>query len=132
MIPDHQATINDLENNLYYMNIRNGAIDNNNGKSTKANDNDYELLRSNYRISPPPRSAPKPPIHSVSGNFFLLKIDDFDEISKSFLCFTVTNANKYTGTLGAHTELDGVPFVLNSALSSDDQSTAFDVRIKFK
>lgn len=64
--------------------------------------------------------------------FFLLKIDDFDEISKSFICFTVTNANKYTGTLGAHTELDGVPFVLNSALSSDDQSTAFDVRIKFK
>lgn len=25
--------------------------------------------------------------------------------------------NKYTGTLGTHTDMDGVPFVLNSALA---------------
>lgn len=71
-IPDHQAKINELENNLYYMNIRNGSNNNNNinGQTTKPNDNEYELLRSSYRLSP----APKPPIHAVTGKFFFLCI----------------------------------------------------------
>lgn len=37
------------------------------------------------------------------------------------------NTNKYTGTLGAHTEMDGVPFIFNPAISVD-QTLAFDVR----
>lgn len=36
------------------------------------------------------------------------------------------NTNKYTGTLGAHTEMDGVPFVFNPAISND-QTMTFDV-----
>lgn len=34
--------------------------------------------------------------------------------------------NKYTGTLGAHFDMDGVPFVLNPAISFD-QAAQFDV-----
>lgn len=63
---DHQSAINELENNLYYMNIRNGvpigATNLNGNEKTIDNNNDYELLRTSYHISPPQRLAPKPPI----------------------------------------------------------------------
>lgn len=46
------------------------------------------------------------------------------------LCsFLAYSPNKYTGTLGAHFDMDGVPFVLNPAISFD-QTAQFDVSIK--
>lgn len=42
---------------------------------------------------------------------------------------SVHNAYKYVGTLGTHTEMDGVPFVFNPAISTD-KSNAFDVSSK--
>lgn len=74
---DHRTAINELENNLYYMNIRNGAgngqtnLNGNEKPTTNDNNNDdYELIRGSYRISPPPRPAPKVPTNS--GNFEIL------------------------------------------------------------
>lgn len=61
-IPTNQTALNELENNLYYMNISNGSNSpyaNGNGKT--ANNNDYELIRTSYQLYPPPRPAPKPP-----------------------------------------------------------------------
>lgn len=66
---DQQSAINELENNLYYMNIRNGAANGatnfNDNEKSKSNDNnnDYEMLRTTYNIMPPPRCAPNPPIN---------------------------------------------------------------------
>lgn len=37
----------------------------------------------------------------------------------------IGNTNKYTGTLGGHTDMDGVPFILNTTLSNDP--IGFDV-----
>lgn len=65
---DQQSAINELENNLYYMNIRNGAANGatnlNGNEKPKSNNNnsDYELLRTSYHITPSPRFAPKSPI----------------------------------------------------------------------
>lgn len=65
--------INELENNLYYMNIRNGsAIPSNldgNEKATNGDNNndDYELIQSSYRISQPPIPGPKPPTQTHLG-----------------------------------------------------------------
>lgn len=64
---DQQSAINELENNLYYMNIRNGAANGatnlNGNEKPKSNDNnnDYEMLRTSYNIMPPTRFAPSPP-----------------------------------------------------------------------
>lgn len=66
---DHPTTINDLEKNLYYMNIQNASnIQQTNGKADKSNNNDdYEILQTSYRLSPPKRMAPKPPVQSPTG-----------------------------------------------------------------
>lgn len=75
---DHQNAINELENNLYYMNIRNGLINGENGKSANGNNNDYELIRGSYRLDPPPRTAPKPPPAVLpAGNFGEKKKPEF-------------------------------------------------------
>lgn len=63
-IPTNQTALNELENNLYYMNIKqpygsNSPYANGNGKA--ANNNDYEMLQTSYQLYPPPRPAPKPP-----------------------------------------------------------------------
>lgn len=67
---DHQSAINELENNVYYMNIRNGAAigatNLNGNEKSSDNNNDYELLRTSYHISPPQRFAPKQPIDPIS------------------------------------------------------------------
>lgn len=61
---DQQSAINELENNLYYMNIRNGAangatnLNENEKQKSSDNNNDYELLRTSYHITPPPRFSP--------------------------------------------------------------------------
>lgn len=61
-IPTNQTALNELENNLYYMNISNGAHPPHaNGKTANGNNNDYELIQTSYQLSPPPRPAPKPP-----------------------------------------------------------------------
>lgn len=62
---DQQSAINELENNLYYMNIRNGTANgatNLNGNEKSKSGDDYEFLRTSYHITPPPRFAPKTPI----------------------------------------------------------------------
>lgn len=59
------------------MNIRNGTNGTNineNGKAANANNNDYEFIRTSYRIDPSPvspfgRPAPKPPAANPAGNF---------------------------------------------------------------
>lgn len=68
---DQQSAINELESNLYYMNIQNASnIKNANGKGDNGNNNDdYEILQTSYRLSPPKRLAPKPPIQSPIGNW---------------------------------------------------------------
>lgn len=74
---DHNSAINELENNLYYINIRNGSNGTNlneNGKT--ANPNDYEILRTSYRLDPRPRPAPKPPVDNPAGSILItFKID---------------------------------------------------------
>ncbi|XP_031621752.1 multivesicular body subunit 12A [Contarinia nasturtii] len=93
-------SINELENNLYYMNIRNGSNGTNfngNGKTNNGNSDDYELIRTSYRLDPPPRPGPK-----------------FPAVSQA-----ASSTNKNTGTLGTHTDMDGVPFVLHSSLSGN-------------
>lgn len=75
---DHNSAINELENNLYYINIRNGSNGtnlNDNGKT--ANPNDYEILRTSYRLDPPPRPAPKPPVANPAGSIFIKFTIDF-------------------------------------------------------
>lgn len=69
-IPADQQAINELENNLYYMNIRNGSKNlSDNGKANNgSNNNDYELLQTSYRLSPPKRIAPKAPNNSSTGS----------------------------------------------------------------
>lgn len=67
---DHSSAINELENNLYYMNICNGSNGSNLNGNTKTvigtNSNDYELIRSSYRFDPlPPKPGPKMP--SIGG-----------------------------------------------------------------
>lgn len=70
-IPTDHNVINELENNLYYMNICNGSKNGHeNGKTANANNNDYEIIRTSYQLSPPPRPAPKPPVASPAGNNF--------------------------------------------------------------
>lgn len=69
---DHPNAINELENNLYYMNIRNGSANgaNGNGKFANGNHDDYELISTSYRLDPmpPPRPGPKPPATATGGN----------------------------------------------------------------
>lgn len=92
---DQQAAINELEGNLYYMNIQNASnLKQSNGKADNGNNNgDYEILQTSYRLSPPKRLAPKPPVQSPTGNYFV-KIQTFvrikgDESNMEFnwLCF---------------------------------------------
>lgn len=66
---DHQTAINELEGNLYYMNIQNASnMKQSNGKADNGNNNDdYEILQTSYRLSPPKRLAPKPPVQSPTG-----------------------------------------------------------------
>lgn len=76
---DPNNALNELENNLYYMNIRNGSSNgtNENGKATNGNNNDYELIRTSYRldpVSPPPRPAPKPPAPNAGGKRWKLRL----------------------------------------------------------
>lgn len=79
---DPPNALNELENNLYYMNIRNGSMNggNENGKAANGNHDDYEFIRTSYRIdpTPPPRPGPKPPTSGPAGNlmniFFLGRI----------------------------------------------------------
>lgn len=138
---DHQSAINELENNLYYMNIRNGSNGtnmNDNGKT--ANNNDYELIRTSYRLdpNPPPRPAPRPPPHLAPHSTGNIRIEHYKaEVNSIFTneIFPTSDSsfNKYpTGTLGTHTEMDGVPFVLNSALSRNpaaDFDVSFDTQL---
>lgn len=74
---DQQTAINELENNLYYMNIRNGSKNlSDNGKADNAsNNNDYELLQGSYRLSPPKRIAPKAPNNSFTGKIMFILLD---------------------------------------------------------
>lgn len=125
---DQLNSINELENNLYYMNIRNGSANgmNENGKTANGNHDDYEFIRTSYRMDPipPPLPGPKPPPIAAGGNFSSIFLSFFSFINNiSFLAFS---PNKNTGTLGAYTDVDGVPFVLNPAISFN-QSPAFDV-----
>lgn len=56
--------------------------------------NDYEVIRPSYKItSPATRPAPKPPVPFKSN-----------------------------GTLGAHSDVEGVPFVLNPNLSNTNSA----------
>lgn len=71
---DYQSGINELEYNLYYMNIRNGSNFNGNGKAVTPNYNDYELLRTSYHVNPSPRTAPKLPMAGLAGKFLLFTI----------------------------------------------------------
>lgn len=80
---DQQAAITELENNLYYMNIRNGAangaanlINGNEKQKSSDNNNDYELLRTSYHITPPPRFGAKPPaeLHNAGKPSSLCKL----------------------------------------------------------
>lgn len=48
------------------------------------------------------------------------------QLIRVFFSITGYSPNKYTGTLGAHTDVDGVPFILNPAISFD-QAAQFDV-----
>lgn len=128
-IPTADQSINELENNLYYMNIRNGSNGTNfngNGKTDNGNSDDYELIRPSYRLDPPPRPGPKSPAIQA-GKYektpIKLKVSNFQCIF-----FKASSYNKYTGTLGAHTDMDGVPFVLNAALSGNPAGD-FDVSL---
>lgn len=69
-IPSNQTVINELENNLYYMNISNasnGINANGNAKTAHGNNNDYEMIRTSYQLTPPPRTAPIPPRPAPAG-----------------------------------------------------------------
>lgn len=61
----------------------------------QSNDNDYEEIQSSYQISPM-RPAPKPPA-----------------------CVTTTCLPYSLGTLGVYSELEGVPFSINSSLKTN-------------
>lgn len=84
-------SIKDIENALHYVNL---SATPNGKKSTKncSTDNDYEIIQSSYKLSPPPRP---PPLRAT----------------------TTTKQFKPTGTLGQYTDIDGVPFVLNPKLN---------------
>ncbi len=51
---------------------------------------DYEEIQASYKLPTPGRTAPKPPLE---------------------------HSHSHSGTLGGHTELDGVPFCINPSLS---------------
>lgn len=78
---DPQNALNELENNLYYMNIRNGSTNGGieNGKAANGNHDDYEFIRTSYRIdpTPPPRPGPKPPTSVPAGNLVNILLDFF-------------------------------------------------------
>lgn len=103
------SSLKDLENSLLYINIsmkptnRINSVNNINNKSVANNksDNDYEVIRTSYQLSPPARQAPKPPA--------IIPL-------------------KHHGTLGHHTDMDGVPFILNPNLSKH-QMAALDVSL---
>lgn len=61
----------------------------------KSNDNDYEEIQASYQISPM-RPAPKPPASATIGSSIYS-----------------------LGTLGVYTELEGVPFSINSRLKTN-------------
>lgn len=145
-IPIDQSGLSELENNLYYMNIRNGTIGTNineNGKTANANNNDYEFIRTSYRIDPAPigphgRPAPKPPAAyppaaHPPGNVLFNSTFSFQSNINNAI-FLASSPYRNVGTLGIHTEVDGVPFVLNPALSPNpfadfDVSTTITMRI---
>lgn len=101
-IPAVDQSIKELESSLHYINIAsptNGNVIASN--KPKPTDNDYEIIRTSYQLSPPARQAPKPP------------------------AFVSPRQN---GTLPHHTDMDGVPFVFNASISTQSSDT-FDVKI---
>lgn len=99
-IPAIDQSIKELESSLHYINIaspNNGiVIAANKPKSTN---NDYEIIRTSYQLSPPVRQAPKPP---------------------------AAVPLRQNGTLPHHTEMDGVPFIFNTSVAMQSSET-FDV-----
>lgn len=83
------STVDELRSSLHYINIASTPAK----SPPKPNvQNDYEIIRSSYKIeSAAIRTAPNPPV-----------------------------SNKYTGTLGAHSDVEGVPFVLHPNLTSSN------------
>lgn len=65
------------------------------------NSHDYEEIRTSYKLPTPARTAPKPPSENI-----------------------------HSGTLGGHTELDGVPFVINPNLSQQSFEVCIRLTIK--
>lgn len=63
-------------------------------------EHDYEEIQHSYQINSPQRPAPRPPSFNAATN----------------------NSSHYSGTLGTYTELEGVPFVINSMLKSNNQN----------
>lgn len=99
-IPGVDQSIKELESSLHYINIAsptNGNV--NSSNKPKTADNDYEIIRTSYQLSPPARQAPKPPaavpLHQ-------------------------------NGTLPHHSEMDGVPFMFNTGIAMQPSHT-FDV-----
>lgn len=97
-IPNVDQSIKELGSSLHYINMTNGNVNASNKAKTAA-DNDYEIIRTSYQLTPPARQAPKPPA-----------------------AVPLTQ----NGTLGHHNEMDGVPFILNASISMQPSDT-FDV-----
>jgi len=85
-VPRPLSAVDELRSSLHYINISSTAAQT---PPQSTVHNDYEIIRSSYKItSPAVRSAPNPPLkHQYS-------------------------------TLGAHSDVEGVPFVLHPNLSS--------------
>lgn len=89
-VPSNQTAVNELENSLYYMNISNGSNGinaNGNGKTANGNNNDYELIRTSYQLSPPPRPAPKPPAGNLRSFFLSFVSRTFVQLNSVFSWF---------------------------------------------
>ncbi|KAM7346362.1 multivesicular body subunit 12-like Mvb12 isoform 1-T3 [Cochliomyia hominivorax] len=65
----------------------------------KSEEHDYEEILHSYQINSPQRPAPRPPMNTATNH-----------------------SGHYVGTLGTYTELEGVPFVINSTLKSNNQN----------
>ncbi|XP_037936118.1 multivesicular body subunit 12A-like [Teleopsis dalmanni] len=66
----------------------------------KDTEHDYEEIQASYQINSPLRPAPRPPSTAVATN----------------------TSGHSVGTLGAYTELDGVPFIINPILKQTNQT----------
>lgn len=72
-------------------------------------EHDYEEIQHSYQINSPQRPAPKPPVNTA-----------------------LNTSSHCVGTLGAYTELEGVPFVINSMLKTFNQNEVSILKITRK